>query len=198
MACADDRAMPNYLKIMQGVDVQPLRAVLVHNPQLFGRHGARACAPQSPHASMTDIWVRYNDISKFPDGDLTHFNDEHDPIWYPEYRAMPQIKPILFGLMAAVEGERLGGVLITKLAPGGEIKTHTDSGWHAGYYDKFYVPIQNEPGASFDFPDGSICATPGDVFWFRNDVPHGVVNASKADRIAMIVCIKTDRFKGLR
>jgi len=65
-----------------------------------------------------------------------------------------------------------------------------DSGWHAEHYDKYYVPILNHPGATFNFPDGYIDPLDGEVYWFRNDVPHSVTNASDSDRIAMIVCVE--------
>ena len=190
--------MPNFLKIADNLDVQPLRVALTHNPHLFGERDQRASAYASPHTAMKDIWVRYNDIRKFADGNLAHFNDEHDPIWYPAYYALPHLKTILFPLMAKVEGERLGGVLITKTPPGGRIDPHIDHGWHAGYYEKFYVPVQTGQGAVFGFPDGEIRATDGEVYWFRNDVPHWVANDSDIDRIAMIVCIKTEKYQGLR
>lgn len=185
---------PHFLHIAAGIEVEPLRAALQARPHLLGQHRARAESYQSPHAAMTDIWVRYNHLDKLG----PHFNDEHDAVWYPSYSELPELRSILFPLMAFVEGERLGGVLITKLPPGGEIALHVDRGWHAGYYEKFYIAVQNEPGALFHFPEGDLVAQPGDCFWFDNSVPHGVTNGSAADRFALIVCIKTDLFKGLR
>ena len=182
--------MPDFLQIAQEIDVDALRLAIESNPQLFGRHNARAAAYGSPHAEMTDIWVRYNDIANIG----PRFNDAHDSVWYPAYCALPEIKPIIFGLMKFVSGERLGGVLITKLPPGGKIATHVDRNWHADYYEKFYIPIKNEPGAVFRFPSGDICPRQGDVYWFDNAVPHSVANDSDQDRIALVVCIKTSEY----
>lgn len=184
----------HFLHILEGIDVAPLRAALLAKPHLFGQHCARADAYGSPHTAMTDIWVRYNHIDKLG----PTFNDEHDAVWYPAYAELPELNDILFPLMTAVRGERLGGVLITKLPPGGEIAQHVDRGWHAGYYDKFYVAVQNGRGALFHFPEGDIVARPGDCYWFDNSVPHGVVNGSDEDRLALIVCIKTDLFRRLK
>jgi len=94
--------------------------------------------------------------------------------------------------MAMVRGERLGGVLITRLPPGGKIYPHADAGWHAAYYDKYFVPVQNKAGATFGFIDGDINPSIGDVWKFNNSVPHWVNNDSDEDRIAMIICIKGD------
>lgn len=184
--------MNSHFKIAEGFDVLPLQQALKSNPQLFGQHRQRAEAYISPHTAMSDIWVRYNHIDNYKD--LARFNEEHDSVWYPAYREIPEIKPLVFGLMSLVQGERLGGVLITKVPPGGRIEPHTDHGWHAGYYSKFYIPIQNAEGATFSFPDGVIRPSLGDVYWFDNSFPHWVENNSKEDRIALIVCIRTELF----
>lgn len=170
--------------------MEPLRAALEAKPHLFGQHTARATAYGSPHTEMSDIWVRYNDIKNLGPA----FNDEHDSVWYPAYDELPELRKILFTLMACVEGERLGGVLITKIPPGGQIAPHVDRGWHADYYAKFYIAIQNDPGALFRFPGGDIVATPGDCYWFDNSVTHSVINDSGRDRLALIACVKTRHY----
>ncbi len=177
----------NFNLIASGLPVMPLQHALVRQPELFGQRGTRA--EIYAHRAMSDIWVRYNDAANLG----PTFNDEHDSVWYPEAAAIPQVRPIVMSLMSIVEGERLGGVLITKVPAGGEIKPHVDGGWHASYYDKYFVPILNDAGAVFGFEDGVIAPQVGDVWWFRNDRPHWVKNDSSRDRIAMIVCIKSHK-----
>lgn len=190
--------MPNFQQITSSIDVAPLTRALEAKPHLFGQRTERAKWYGSPHTQMSDIWVRYNDPKNLAGGNRAAFNAEHDSVWYPVIDQLPEIKPIAFQLMALAEGERLGGILITKIPPGGEIGVHVDTGWHAGYYEKFYVPVKNGMGAVFGFPDGVIQGREGCAYWFRNDVPHWVKNGSSQDRIAMIVCIKSDKYKGLR
>ena len=168
------------------VDISALKAQL-QDQSLYGKYNFRREFYASPHTSMTDIWVRYNK----PEAIGEHFNDEHSSIWYPVIEQIPAVLPIVMQLMKALDGERLGGVLITKLPPGGKIESHIDSGWHAGYYDKFYVAVQNGEGSVFGFPDGEIKAKEGEVWQFDNSVPHWVENNSDTDRISMIVCIRT-------
>lgn len=184
----------DFQHIAKEIDVGPLRAALAAKPHLFGQHTARATAYGSPHQAMSDIWVRYNDIRHLG----PTFNDVHDSVWYPSYAELPELDPILFALMGFVHGERLGGVLITKLPPGGSIAAHIDAGWHASYYEKFYIAVENGAGALFRFPSGDIVAQPGDCYWFDNSVPHCVDNGSAADRIALIVCIKTAKYQRSR
>jgi hypothetical protein len=184
----------DFLKTATNLDVAPLRSALAAAPHLFGQHPQRTEDPLSPHHKVSDIWLRFNRIENLgPD-----FIAEHDSVWYPAYEKLPEVDHILFPLMAIVHGERLGGVLITKLPPGGQVAVHTDSGWHADYYEKFYIPIQNGPGSIFRFPSGDIHADPGDCYWFNNAVPHSVINGSDTDRIAMIACIKSDPYRKLR
>lgn len=167
-------------------DVAALGAALARQPELFGAHHQRG-GDGSPHRAMTDIWVRYNAIEHFG----PHFNDEHDAVWYPARTCLPELDPIVFGLMATVQGERLGGILITQLPVGGVIAPHVDAGWHADYYEKFYIAIDNPPGALFRFPEGDIEAANGECWWFDNSVPHSVVNHGDSARIALIICIRT-------
>lgn len=194
--------MRNFKLVAQGVKVLPLCLELQRNPQLWGRDGERKYPDGSPHTQMDDIWVRYNDRGPFDRGErpFSEFNHEHDSVWYPAAAQLPSARQIALDLMAHVRGERLGGVLITRLAHGGVIDTHVDHGWHAEYYDKYYVAVQTGPGAEFQFDVDAngqagevIRATTGDIYWFRNDVPHAVVNQSGDERIAMIICIRHDR-----
>jgi hypothetical protein len=186
----------NFRLIANDFNVAPLRDRLCNNPDLFGLYDFRGAAYGSPHTQMRDIWVRYKDVRPHLEaGDMTGFCDEHEPMWYPVSFKMPEVFPVVTELMERVQAKRLGGVLITRVPPGGRIDPHVDHGWHAEYYDKYYVPILNNSGATFNFPDGAIAPKDGEVYWFRNDVPHWVINDSQTDRIAMIVCIEpNDRF----
>lgn len=171
------------------LDTSPLKEKLVSTPQLFGLHTWRSDV--YAHSDMKDIWVRYNAESKIG----ARFNDMHYPEWYPCYwkHLKPMVDLVVQPLMAAVQGESLGGVLITKLPPGACVKRHIDKGWHAQFYEKFYVAVKNAPGAVFGFEGGDIAPNEGDVYCFNNGIPHWVNNFSTEDRISMIVCIRTNQ-----
>lgn len=181
--------------VRKDVNVQPLLTQLEANPQLWNANKLRKEAKGTPHSGMTDIWVRYNDKTLFEaKGDWTGFNDEHDSVWYPSYYALPSLRPIIFGLMTQVEGERLGGVLITKIPPGCGIAPHVDKGWHVGYYDKYYLSIKSAKGATFHHCSGEfINPVPGDIWLFDNRLEHWVKNESNEDRITLIICIRSNR-----
>ena len=186
--------MKHFQKICDGIDVEPLREQLAENPILWNMHGNRMARPNNPFAASDDIWGRYNDISKARP-DFSGFNDEHVPVWYPAWHTLPALRPIVFGLMARVEGEMIGGVLITRVGPGREIKPHTDSGWHVNYFSKFYIAIDNDPGACFycehEGVTEELCPEPGSIWYFDNRKLHWVTNASGKARQTLIVCIRT-------
>lgn len=163
---------------------------ILNKSKLFGKYPYRGL-PGSAHEQMTDIWVRYKDpIEHINSGDFSGMADPHESVWLED---IPAVKDIAYSLLRHLEGSSLGGVLITKLPPGGEIYPHVDKGWHASYYDKYYVPIKNPKGAKFHFDDGSIDPMEGEVYAFRNDVTHWVTNNTNEDRIAMIICIRQNK-----
>lgn len=187
---------PAYKQIDLTVPVRQLQQELEGNQDLFGKYPMRGDFPASPHSEMKDIWVRYNDVQPFlKSGDWSKFADEHDSKWYEAADRLPSARNIAFQIMSEEQGERLGGVLITKLPPGGRIKKHTDSGWHSDYYDKYYVAVKSPKGSVFGFDDGNIAAEDGQIFWFDNSHPHWVENHTDDDRISMIVCIRTDKHR---
>ncbi len=184
--------MDSFLKITDNLPVNLIVNSLEKHPELWDQNPQRRISEGSPHNEMVDIWARFGDIS---DGNLSRLRTEHDSIWYPFIDKLNGVKDICFTLMSMVDGERLGGVLITKLPAGKCISPHVDSGWHAQYYEKFYVALRNDEGSIFGFNDGEIKAESGDCYLFRNDRLHWVNNFSNSDRLSMIVCIKTDKFK---
>ena len=180
-------------KIAEGIDVLGLQEKLINRPELFGAYQDRL-VKEGPHRESTDIWVRYGDYDKIGP---SVFLEEHDSVWYPVLEDIPEAAEIAFKIMSIVNGERLGGVLITKLEPGKKVYPHIDTvGWHPNYYDKYYVPILNKEGAVFGFEGKDVQGVEGEAYWFRNDVSHWVNNDSDTDRIAMVVCIKP--FKGIK
>jgi len=187
-------------KIGFGFNVMPLQVALRRQPRLFGKYKDR-CLDQSPHRESEDIWVRYNDYANVESVD-TPLNSEHPangphrPVWYPAYYQLPQLRDIVFNLMTMVEGEELGTILLVKLEPGKQIYPHTDAGWSAEYYEKYFIPVQTSPGAMFNFPDGAIHPELGCAYWFNNSILHSYTNNTNEDDIMLIITIRSDKVRG--
>lgn len=191
--------MRHFELIRQGVEIDGVLRELDAHPHLWNANSRRKTAPGTPHGQMSDIWVRYNDATPYQaQGDWSHFNDEHVPVWYPAWRALPSLQPIVFDLMARVQGEMIGGVLITRIPPGGRIGLHTDDGWHVQYYEKFYLSLRSAPGARFwaeaDGVREALEPKPGEIWLFDNRKQHWVENDSGQDRVTCIICIRTEKF----
>lgn len=192
--------MKNFLQIGAGVDVLPLLLELHRQPHLWNRNDVRL-SKAGPHWQSDDIWLRYKDETENKKSDYLNFSDPHDGIWYPSYYALPAARKLVFDLMARVEGERIGGIFIYRLAPGKKIFPHVDTGWHVEYYDKFNICLQSNPKAAFVYEDGeAFSQRQGDVHRFINTKPHSVVNEGTDDHIILIVCLRVHdyetRFKG--
>tara|TARA_R110002012_G_scaffold317786_2_gene534851 strand:- start:48 stop:638 length:591 start_codon:yes stop_codon:yes gene_type:complete len=178
-------------KLNISFDVSALKEFLV-DCDLWDKYPQRRTAENSPHSEMKDIWVRYKNPEEcIKTGDWSAFTKEHESEWLEN---IPNVKTIAYRMVEFVNGEKLGGVLITKLPPGARIQPHTDAGWHAEYYDKYFISIKNENGSRFHFDDCHIDPKEGEVYAFRNDKNHWVENDSSEDRIAMIICIKQNKF----
>lgn len=175
------------LPIAQGANVRGIHNAILRNQTLWNRHPERAVGP---HEGIDDIWIRYNAKCNYDPRNPAAFNAEHESVWYPAYHDLRDIDNLVFPLMAAVRGERLGGILITRVPPGHEVKWHVDTGWHAEYYDKYAIQIASNEHQQWHHRDGSIVTMPGDIYWFNNQAEHRVTNNSLEDRITLIVCIR--------
>lgn len=184
--------MKNFLQIASGIDVMPLLLELHRQPHLWDRNHARLLA-HGPHRETHDIWLRYKDETEnMASGDYSNFADPHDPVWYPAFYELPSCRGMIFSLMAAVGGERLGGILLYSVPPGKRIYPHVDEGWIVDYYDRFNICLQSNQDTEFCYSDGEVMrARAGDVHRFVNNVEHWVTNDGAKDHIVLTVCIRT-------
>jgi hypothetical protein len=179
--------MTQKIKLLgSGANVGPMQWALHQHPELWGEHSSRTKTAESPHRELTDIWTRYaKDPAQSP-------HEPHDAVWYPCADVLP-VRDLVYPLMAASRGTKLGGVLITKIPAGATCHPHNDRGWHAQHYTKIAIQIQSAPGQRFCFEGESLETKPGDIFEFDNYFTHWVENPTPYDRITLIACIRTER-----
>lgn len=178
--------MNNFYRLAQGIAVGPLNTALALNPQLWNQNKLRTTHPDSPHTEAEDIWLRFNEVKADP----TSVIDDHESICYDAWYKLPQALPLIFDLMRAVNGIRLGRVMITKLKPGAKIAPHEDAGSSATYYKRFHIMLQNKPGSNFLCGEETVFMAPGETWYFDNQITHAVVNNSDDSRVTMIVDIR--------
>lgn len=167
------------------LEVSELVRQIEANPDVWNRHKTRL---YGPHSKVSDIWIRYNAFENFVDRET--FNGPHESVWYPVTSQLPAAKRVAFDVMHIVQGERLGGVLITKIPPGEKVQPHIDRGWHAEHYEKFAVQLKSAPRQAFCFEAAHLSAEIGELYTFDNSKPHWVLNDSSEDRMTLIICIR--------
>jgi hypothetical protein len=110
---------------------------------LWNENTLRTTHELSPHKETDDIWCLFNAIPDDPEAVI----DDCEVIPYRAWTEIPALRPLVLDLMRAVDGMRLGRVLISRLAPGATIPEHTDQGAPATYYRRYHLAIKSEPGA---------------------------------------------------
>ncbi len=169
--------------IKEGINVAPIYWALQKNSFLWNQNTQRTESPNSPHHGLDDIWARFGEEKEAIEG------HPHDSKWYPAADILG-IKPLVYDIFRFIEGDELGGVLITRIPPGKVCKPHTDPGWHARRYQKFALQITSAPGQKFCFEDQELESKPGDLYWFDNQYTHWVPNDTQYERVTMIICIR--------
>ena len=110
--------MRHFRRVTEGVDVSPMLAELEAAPDLWNEHRERT-GEGSPHAEADDIWLRF-----FPRERLLTQDDyraEGRCVFYPAWWRLPSLHRLAFDLMHALRCTEMGGVLITRIPPGGRV-----------------------------------------------------------------------------
>lgn len=182
--------MKNFISIGT-VDMLPVQLQLDRNPQLWNANPDRKTRDNSPHDEMNDIWLRFRKKEELTD--VSKYSSEHFPVWYPAINDLYDIRPIINQVMARVHCVHLGGVLITKIAPGSKVKEHRDHGWHAEYHNcKVYIPIKANENCINMCGDETMVMRVGEVWTFNNLLMHSVENWGNDDRITLIISMRCE------
>ena len=175
------------------IPVAKLNKQIAEHPELWNLFDMRTRAADSPHREVDDIWLRYRSWDEFDQNDPSAFANEHRSVFYPAYYQLPAMDWILARLVKQLGELELGGILITRIAPGKQVYPHSDAGsWHAEFYtEKILVLLSSAPGQQFCFENGeSHEGEAGEVFTFDNRPVHWVTNHSDHDRVSLIFAIR--------
>ena len=169
------------------VPVSHIATQLDAHPELWNGNTERRDAPGSPHTAMSDVWVRY------ADGPVDH-QVSHVSVMHPAWSVLTNIHELVFDLMRNQTATQLGGILITRIPPGGEIKPHDDRGsWHAEFYNrKVYVVLRSNARCINECEGEEVAMRAGEVWTFDNLRSHSVQNGGATERITLIICLRTE------
>lgn len=193
--------MKNFHFLAGGVDVNPLMLAIRRRPDLWQEDTFLRHYPQGPFGETETIMLRFPEkveglteaqIEAYKANQLAGY-DQYEAVDYPPYKSLHEARPLVMNLMARVQGERLGRVMINKVSPGGRIFAHADTPEQTRYYTRFHVVLHGLPGALLRCGDEQINMNTGECFWFNNALEHSVVNNSADDRVSMVVDIRLSR-----
>lgn len=186
--------MRNFVKLAEGIDMVPVQLALATSP-LWNQYTLRTATEGSPHRQLDDLWLRMNDLEKCRQAG--GIGDHRESVNYPGWKELPYVRKLVLNLMAMVEGERLGRVLISRMKPGARILPHKDIGDdltryydNEPYYARFHLCVQGLPGSVFRCEEEEVQMRTGEAWWFRNDLEHEVINNSADDRIHIVIDIR--------
>lgn len=189
--------MRNFQCLAQGLNTTPLLAAITRRPELWKEDTYLRDYPQGPFKEIDSIILRFppRSVLETEEALKDHLQnvDQHENVDQPVFKLLPEARPLVFGLMSLVQGERLGRVMINRIAPGGVIFPHSDTPDHADYWSRHHIVLKSQPGVVFRCEQEKVYMAPGELYWFNNALEHEVTNGSPEDRIHLIVDIRCSR-----
>lgn len=180
--------MRNFYRLAEGMNVAPVMQAIARQPDLWNANDLRTTFAGTPHSAADDILLRFNDPASG-----VHIGDDLEAVTLPVFYALP-VRQIVFDIMRAVEAERLGRVMITRLVPGARIEPHRDVlGVYATYYTRYHVALQSLPGALFRCGAETVNMRTGDVWWFDASAEHELANNSADDRVHLLIDVRVNQ-----
>ncbi len=179
--------MNNFIKIDYTPDIAPLLAALEKQEELWNQHTLRTAYPGSAHSEVSDIWLRFNDFSKYKPEDYYLIFDDLESVNYPAWNKLPEAQNLIMELIDKVDANEVGRVIITRMPPGAKITPHIDEGKYAELYKRYHIILKNNTGSIFRCGDEVLCMETGGVYWFDTSKEHEVINNSNDIRITLIV-----------
>jgi len=172
----------NFVRIAEGLDVDPLLKLLEDKPELWKEIKARQQFTGTPHKDTESIYVRgpYAMSIYYVLWDTGSY----------DYPCMEYLKPALVPLMRPVleklEVKDMGRLLIVNLKPSGHVTKHNDQGTYADHYQRFHLVLQSNQWCSQTCGDQKQKFEVGEVWWFNHKKLHTADNVGMTDRVHII------------
>jgi len=194
--------MRNFTLLHAGLDIVPAALELFSNEALWNQNTLRTVTPGSPHRDVDDIWLRMTDLTKCQQSDQFDgaVADHRECRAYPAWYELPACASLVTWAAARVRAVRHGRAMISRLPPGKTITPHCDIGPDPTkhydfepYWSRFHVVLRGLPGSVFSCGDEQVQMRTGELWCFRGELEHSVVNESAADRVHLVMDFRLDR-----
>lgn len=174
--------MPNFARLAENLNVEPVLGALNARPELWDEITARQDHPGSPHHDTRCIWARGPRELSIE----AVFNDVASTDYPAMHTLAPELYPLMNPVLRTMGVEHLGRVLITTLKPGGAIDPHEDQGLYAKTFSRFHIALSSKPGNVFGCGAEQVHMKPGELWWFNHRDEHWLRNDSDEERIHII------------
>lgn len=184
--------MANALKLAYAPDIAPTVELLSSTPEIWVWDAFLKEHPIPVFREVDTVYLR------FPDKDPWQGKKaEVDPFeCFDQAGFLPGFRPLVYGLMARLQGERLGRVMINRMGAGTRILPHSDTNGELPYYDRFHIVLATNELVLFRAGDEHVDMKRGEVWWFDNSKEHEVVNHGDTPRIHLVADIRLRRERG--
>lgn len=162
------------------VDIAALRDAVLAIPEAIWER-ENAAKPNRFDALDRTYHIPFRFVRDFDDWRVS----DDMPMW-AEWR--PLLDPVLRAATAAY-GYRRGAyprIMLARMAPGGVIHPHRDGNPSAKWPHKIHVPLQTNPGVTFEVEGVGYHMAEGDAVEVNNMGVHAVANNGATDRIHLI------------
>lgn len=178
--------MKNF-KLIGTIDASELLKEVNARPELWNKIPLRTTYKGTAHVDVSDIWVRYPDLTNYTISNLHEIQDDSACIDYPAMHEIPCLKSFIDAVVAKAGGAGLDRVLITNLKSGGRILPHVDEGTAAATHDRYHVVLDSDDGNTFRAGDETVSMKTGEIWFFDNKKEHEVHNNSRRGRVHLII-----------
>lgn len=162
-------------------DVAPLVAMLPDLDDAWAEETWRQAMPYTPHRDSQTIFIRRQPGSRPRDvlHQLASVATRHHA---------GALAVAIEDIYTRLEG-RPARAMLVRLAPGGVISPHTDTGIYAEATVRFHLPLVTNPGAWLEVDGEKYHLPAGALYAFDKHVPHRGGNDGDTARVHMILDI---------
>lgn len=162
------------------VDITALRKAVLEIPEAVWQQ-ENSTKPNRFDALDKTVHIPFRFVREFDDWRVS----DDMPLW-PQWRGL--LEPVLAEATAPY-GYRRGGyprIMLARMAPGGVIHPHRDGNPSAKWPHKIHVPLQTNPGVTFEIEGVGYHLLEGEACEVNNMGVHAVTNRGATDRIHLI------------
>jgi hypothetical protein len=167
----------NFIRIGR-VDVNPLLEIVLRQTEADWNADASRQQAFEVHRHTKSIPLIY-------DRDFRHSNPTRRAKFFECQHVLEPIFAMIAGVYAD-EGQVIR-CLLARLAPGGAIPAHVDSGYSLRHSHRVHIPVITHDKVSFVIAGEEVRMAEGEAWEINNCRPHAVANHGDAARVHLIV-----------